>query len=116
MDDEELAESVAKRKQAEEHGYIAPAMKGTKSMFGEIGGVNVGGGEDEDDFFIMKRSVANAEDEDFGDDAGVAGGGIAGGATKSGITGGSKKKRGVPNINAPGEGEGERARTQFAYS
>jgi DNA helicase INO80 len=64
MDDEELAESVAKRKQAESHGYTAPSIVPVKtSKFGD----NLGGGggdEDEDDFFSLKKKVVNGEEED----------------------------------------------------
>jgi hypothetical protein len=72
MDDEELAESVAKRKQAEAHGYIAPQIQNKpKSTFGDD--LGAGGDDDEDDFFSLKRKIPNAEDEDGAvDDQGVA--------------------------------------------
>jgi DNA helicase INO80 len=62
MDDEELAESVAKRKQAEAHGYVAPTINQKKGL-GELQ-IEGEGGDDEDDFFSLKRKVANGEDED----------------------------------------------------
>ena len=71
MDDDELAESVAKRKQAEAHGYVAPAVipVKTRSAFGDgLGGL--GGDDDEDDFFSLAKKPANNEDEDFGDETG----------------------------------------------
>lgn len=61
MDDEELAESVAKRKQAEAHGFIAPVINQSKKGLGEL---PIEGGDDEDDFFSLKKKVANGEDED----------------------------------------------------
>jgi hypothetical protein len=113
MDEEELAESQAKRKQAEEHGYIAPVsgMKGTRSsMFGDIGGGTGGGGEDEDDFFSMKRNVNNAEDEELGDDEGTSGNSKpTNGAGGSGNGTGSTKKAGGSKSGvkrkAPAEGQ-----------
>ena len=88
MDDEELAESVAKRKQAEAHGYVAPSITTTrKSAFGD----GVGGGDDdEDDFFSLKKRPANGEDEDFGDEQG----GKSGRATPK--EGAAKKKSAAP--------------------
>ena len=62
MDDEELAESVAKRKQAEAHGYVAPVIHNKKGL-GELQ-IEGEGGDDEDDFFSLKRKVANGDDED----------------------------------------------------
>ena len=84
MDDEELAESVAKRKQAEAHGYIAPTSIAPKpkSRFGDaLGGMD----DDEDDFFSLTKKPANGEDEDFGDEAqsGPGANGVNGGAKKS---------------------------------
>jgi len=76
MDDEELAESVAKRKQAEAHGYVAPIIKEKKGL----GELPIEGGDDEDDFFSLKKKVVNGEDEDepvpapSGTGAGVGGG------------------------------------------
>ena len=69
MDDEELADSVAKRKQAEAHGYIVPTSipARPKSAFGDGLGIN---DDDEDDFFSLTKKPANGEDEDFGDEAG----------------------------------------------
>jgi len=81
MDDEELAESVAKRKQAEAHGYIAPVIHNKKGL-GELQ-IEAEGGDDEDDFFSLKRKVANGEDEDVDVPAPVAGGGEAGKKSKS---------------------------------
>jgi DNA helicase INO80 len=62
MDDEELAESVAKRKQAEAHGYTATAVgQERKSAFGDSLRID----EDEgDDFFSAKRQVANDDDDE----------------------------------------------------
>ncbi|BEJ18272.1 hypothetical protein CspHIS471_0705490 [Cutaneotrichosporon sp. HIS471] len=62
MDDEELAESVAKRKQAEAHGYTASAFgQERKSAFGDDLRID----EDEgDDFFSAKRQVANDDDDE----------------------------------------------------
>lgn len=73
MDDEELAESVAKRKQAEAHGYVAPAIVTGRSRttFGDgLGAVD----EDEDDFFSLAKKPVNNEDEDFGDEAAAGSG------------------------------------------
>jgi DNA helicase INO80 len=84
MDDEELAESVAKRKQAEAHGYVAPTINQKKGL-GELQ-IEGEGGDDEDDFFSLKRKVANGEDEDVDVPAPSAGG--AGGEGKK-----SKSKR-----------------------
>jgi len=81
MDDEELAESVAKRKQAEAHGYIAPVIQSKKGL-GELP-LEAEGGDDEDDFFSLKRKVANGEDEDVDVPAPVAGGGEGGKKSKS---------------------------------
>jgi hypothetical protein len=78
MDDEELAESVAKRKQAEAHGYVAPTINQKKGL-GELEGE---GGDDEDDFFSLKRKVANGEDEDVDVPAPSAAGGAEGGKAK----------------------------------
>lgn len=62
MDDEELAESVAKRKQAEAHGYTAPAFGAErKSAFGDNLGIDEG---EEDDFFSGKRQTNQEEDEE----------------------------------------------------
>lgn len=62
MDDEELAESVAKRKQAEAHGYTAPAFGAErKSAFGDNLGIDEG---EEDDFFSGKRQTNNDDDDD----------------------------------------------------
>jgi DNA helicase INO80 len=76
MDDEELAESVAKRKQAEAHGYVAPTINQKKGL-GELP-LEAEGGDDEDDFFSLKRKVANGEDEDV--DVPAPGASAAGGA------------------------------------
>ncbi|WVR06161.1 hypothetical protein IAU60_003191 [Kwoniella sp. DSM 27419] len=66
MDDEELAESVAKRKQAEAHGYVAPTITRQKSTFGDGLGR---GDDDEDDFFrVTNKGTGNNEDEDFGEE------------------------------------------------
>ena len=95
MDDEELAESVAKRKQAEAHGYTAPSINAQtkKSAFGD----GLGGDDDEDDFFSLARKPANNEDEDFGDEN-KSGGNASGTATPKGPPGARKRK-------AEGEGE-----------
>ncbi|KAK8858405.1 hypothetical protein IAR55_002632 [Kwoniella newhampshirensis] len=100
MDDEELAESVAKRMQAQAHGYVPPAIE-KKSKFGD--GLGGGGEEDEDDFFSLARNVANAEDEEEGGEENVAGSavdgavamGAANGKKRSG--GGSTKRKGAPD-------------------
>ena len=68
MDDEELAESVAKRKQAEAHGYIAPANTTTRSRSAFGDGLGLAD-DDEDDFFSLAKKPVNNEDEDFGDEA-----------------------------------------------
>ncbi|WVQ96764.1 hypothetical protein IAU59_003871 [Kwoniella sp. CBS 9459] len=96
MDDEELAESVAKRKQAEAHGYVAPTINTRpKSTFGD--GLGTAADDDEDDFFRMQnKGTGNNEDEDFGDEdkaTGVAGG-EEGANGANGANGGSKKKSG----------------------
>lgn len=65
MDDEELAESVAKRKQAEAHGYIAPTVvsNGRGSQFGD--GLVLDDGEGDDGFFNAAAAArANAEEEE----------------------------------------------------
>jgi DNA helicase INO80 len=71
MDDEELAESVAKRKQAEAHGYTGGAVLGSstrRSAFGDgLGNID----EDEDDFFTAAANAnkgAGNDDEDMGGD------------------------------------------------
>lgn len=82
MDDEELAESVAKRKQAEAHGYVAPTVKSRpKSAFGDgLGRLD----DDEDDFFSGGPKATNNEDDDFGDVDAAAGANAGdGGAKKS---------------------------------
>jgi len=81
MDDEELAESVAKRKQAEAHGYVAPVIHNKKGL-GELP-LEVEGGDDEDDFFSLKKKVANGEDEDVDVPAPAPGGGGEGKKSKS---------------------------------
>lgn len=73
LDDEDIAESVAKRKQAEEHGYSAPSVLATRtrSTFGDEIGLGlgaVGKDEDEDDFFSLARKPVNGEDEDYGEE------------------------------------------------
>jgi len=90
MDDEELAESVAKRKQAESHGYVAPVINPVKSK--GLGELPLGGNgdEDEDDFFSLKKKVVNGEDEDEGVPATGAAGGSGGGSTEK--KGKSKRK------------------------
>ncbi|WWC70534.1 uncharacterized protein I206_104485 [Kwoniella pini CBS 10737] len=82
MDDEELAESVAKRKQAEAHGYIVPSLIGNKnkSGFGDsLDKLNV---DDEDDGFFKNpnKGTGNNEDDDFGEDD-PSGGGSGGTST-----------------------------------
>ena len=119
MDDEELAESVAKRKQAEASGYVAPAAsrQRPKSAFGDgLGGME----DDEDDFFSGGQKATNNEDEDFADvdgnqqganAAGIIGNGPAG-APDGKKKGGSKKKKpaGAAGSGAatPADGEGEK--------
>lgn len=109
MDDEELAESVAKRKQAEAHGYVAPSINAVRprSAFGDGLG---GGDDDEDDFFSLAKKPANNEDEDFGDEARSKA--VATGAGGEGGNGGAKKKKsgGSKRKAPPGEGgeEGEK--------
>ncbi len=101
MDDEELAESVAKRKQAEAHGYVAPIVNTSrKSAFGDgVGGVD----DDEDDFFSLKRKPMNGEDEDFGDERGGGASGRAtpkdGGTKRKSSSGGSKRKATEGELN-----------------
>lgn len=94
MDDEELAESVAKRKQAEAHGYVAPQLTTKpKSSFGDNLGTT--GDDDEDDFFSLKRKVPNAEDEDGAvDDQGTRG--VDKGKKKSAAGGAATGKRKTP--------------------
>lgn len=71
MDDEELAESVAKRKQAEAHGYVGTPAFGSsnrRSAFGDgLGNVD----DEEDDFFSAanKANAAANDDDDDGDRA-----------------------------------------------
>jgi DNA helicase INO80 len=90
MDDEELAESVAKRKQAESHGYIAPIINPVKTK--GLGELPLGGGdEDEDDFFSLKKKVINGEDEDEVVPASAPGGSTGGGG-EGGKKGKSKRK------------------------
>lgn len=107
MDDEELAESVAKRRQAEAHGYVAPTTVTTKkSAFGDGLG---GGDEDEDDFFSLKKKVVNGEDEDFGDDDKVGGGSgkntpkEGGGKKKAPAAAAAPSGAASKRKNAPGE-------------
>lgn len=59
MDDEELAESVAKRKQAEAHGFVALAPE-RKSAFGD--GLNMDA-DDDDDFFTAKARPQEDDEE-----------------------------------------------------
>jgi len=70
MDDEELAESVAKRKQAEAHGYTAPSIITARPRSAFADGLGMAD-DDEDDFFSLAKKPANNEDEDFGDEAGT---------------------------------------------
>nr|XP_031859659.1 uncharacterized protein CI109_004934 [Kwoniella shandongensis]KAA5526731.1 hypothetical protein CI109_004934 [Kwoniella shandongensis] len=105
MDDEELAESVAKRMQAQAHGYVPPAIE-KKSKFGD--GLGGGGEDDEDDFFSLARNVPNAEEEEEGGEEDVAGSAVngvvasgEGGATQ---VNGKKKSGGSKRKGAP-EGE-----------
>lgn len=62
MDDEDVAESMAKRKQAEAHGYVAPAFgQAKKSAFGD--GLDIA--EDEgDDFFTAANKNQQQDDDD----------------------------------------------------
>jgi DNA helicase INO80 len=102
MDDEELAESVAKRKQAEAHGYVAPSINASRprSAFGDGLGIQ---DDDEDDFFSLAKQPANNEDEDFGDESKVkaASGGVEGEAPKKKKSSGGSKRKAPP----PTEGE-----------
>jgi DNA helicase INO80 len=96
MDDEELAESVAKRKQAEAHGYIAPIIQNqTKKGLGELQ-IEGEGGDDEDDFFSLKKKVVGGEDEDEG----VPGPGTSGTASLA-----VGEKKGKSKRKAEGERE-----------
>jgi DNA helicase INO80 len=62
MDDEDVAESMAKRKQAEAHGYVAPAFGQTKkSAFGD--GLDIGDDEG-DDFFTAANKNQQQDDDD----------------------------------------------------
>ena len=103
MDDEELAESVAKRRQAEAHGYVAPQLNARpKSSFGD----NLAGGDDdEDDFFSLAKKPANEEDDGLA--AGVEGA-VVNGSSANGAAGGksgkSKKKSGAGSGNGSGAG------------
>ena len=102
MDDEELAESVAKRKQAEAHGYVAPTMiKPIKSGFGDgiITKSIPTGDEDEDDFFSLKKKVPNGEDMDDEPDL------PSGAAGASGATTPSKSKAKASKSKRKAEGE-----------
>ncbi|KAL1409723.1 putative DNA helicase ino80 [Vanrija albida] len=70
MDDEELAESMAKRKAAEAHGYVAPAFGGPKkSAFGD----GLGNMDDEDDGFFSAAQKAQQNNDD--DENGPSGAG-----------------------------------------
>ena len=103
MDDEELAESVAKRKQAEAHGYVAPAIiKPIKSGFGDgiITKSIPTGDEDEDDFFSLKKKVPNGEDMD--DEPDLPSGAAAAGAA---ATTPSKSKAKASKSKRKAEGE-----------
>ncbi|WVQ72914.1 hypothetical protein IAR50_002476 [Cryptococcus sp. DSM 104548] len=67
MDDEELAESVAKRKQAEAHGYVQPSListgGGKGNGFGD--GLGLDDGDADDGFFNAAAAArANGEEED----------------------------------------------------
>ena len=115
MDDEELAESVAKRKQAEAHGYVAPAIiKPVRSGFGDgiitksVPSGGAGGDEDEDDFFSLKKKVPNGEDMDEEPD--LPTGGV--GATTPG-GGKSKSKPSKSKRKAEGEREFDLFRTSL---
>ncbi|KAL7425097.1 putative DNA helicase ino80 [Cryptotrichosporon argae] len=88
MDDDELQESVAKRRQAEAHGYVAPAAataRARQSAFGDGLGANVD--DDDDDFFSLRRRPANEEDDD---DATAA---INGAASGTATPAGPKKRQ-----------------------
>ncbi|WVQ65986.1 uncharacterized protein L199_004164 [Kwoniella botswanensis] len=95
MDDEELAESVAKRKQAEAHGYIAPTLTTTRNGRNGFGfGDSLGGLDDDDDddgfFKNPNKGTGNNEDEDFGDEPSSNGG--TGTGTNTPKNDGGKKK------------------------
>ena len=100
MNDEELAESVAKRKQAEAHGYVAPTIitARPRSTFGDGLGM---ADDDEDDFFSLAKRPANQEDEDFGDEAQL-GNGTGTGTPDAGAKQSNKRK-----VGAGADGEGE---------
>ncbi|WWC88861.1 uncharacterized protein L201_003776 [Kwoniella dendrophila CBS 6074] len=93
MDDEELAESVAKRKQAESHGYIAPttininSRSNIRSGFGDSLD-NLQNDDEEDDGFFKNpnKGTGNNEDEDYGDNDSTGGGGGGGITTTNGGT------------------------------
>lgn len=89
MDDEELAESMAKRKAAEAHGYVAPAFGGPKkSAFGD----GLGNMDDEDDGFFSAAQKAQQNNDD--DDNGPSGAGTP-----------VSKKRPAPKKKDSGSGE-----------
>jgi len=92
MDDEELAESVAKRKQAEAHGYVVPTSIAAKPRSAFSDGLGLGNDDDEDDFFSLAKKPANQEDEDFGDEA-ANGSGQAVGSGSGTVTPAQEKKR-----------------------
>ncbi|ORY27879.1 SNF2 family N-terminal domain-domain-containing protein [Naematelia encephala] len=98
MDDEELAESIEKRKQAEAHGYVAPAVTAPKQKSAFADGLG-GGDDDEDDFFNVSKKATkdNQEDEEFADQEGAAKA-AEGGEAKKKISNGKRK--------APEGGEG----------
>ncbi|WVW84451.1 hypothetical protein I302_106485 [Kwoniella bestiolae CBS 10118] len=103
MDDEELAESVAKRRQAEAHGFVAPAFnngRSGRSGFGDSLALDM---DDDDEGFFRNpnKGTGNNEDEDFGDEPSSNGGtGTGTGTPKAGGGEGKKKsntkRKGVP--------------------
>ena len=94
MDDDELAESVAKRKQAEAHGYVVPTSIPVrpKSRFGD--GLGISNDDDEDDFFNVAKKPANTEDDDLGP-----------GDSPNGAGAGGKSKK-KPKRKAKDDGDG----------
>lgn len=64
LDDEDLADSVAKQKQAAEHGYVASDNNRSGGFGDGLGRMD----DDEDDFFGLSKKTNNADDEEFPDE------------------------------------------------